>query len=419
MKTKKLFIFLFLTLALTACAPSTPTSTAPAVTAESTLTTGSLASTPTSAPQSCGTISSLPTPDAAVESLFPPIDENDMVLGREDAATTFIVYADYQDPASAEFYTVLGALREKYPEELRIVYRDFPMVTNPGHEKAGFAAHAVHAADLQGEFPKMQSLLFVQQEIWAPLTEASFIDWLAEEADAIGIDSEKLLADMQREEIVVRVRQAFIDGQEIGIPFTPFLLINGQIHDGLLDFNTLDTIVGLYALGEKQFENCPPQVIDPSKEYLATLETEKGEIVIQFYPQQAPHTVNNFVFLAKEGWYDGVSFHRVLPDYFAETGDPSGTGRGNPGYYFENEIDSTLSFNRPGVVAMKNVGTGTNGSMFFISYDAIPAYDGKFTIFGQVLSGMEVLESLTPRDPQFGETLPLGDTLISVTIEER
>ncbi len=416
---QKTLIFLFFTLAFVACAPSTPAPTAPVVTAASTLRVVSSANTSTPASQGCGTISSLPTPDAAVESLFPPIDENDMILGREDAATTFIIYADYQDPASAEFYAVLSELREKYPEELRIIYRDFPMVTNPGHEKAGFAAHAAYAADLQGEFWETQALLFEQQEIWAPLTEASFIDWLAEETEAIGIDSEKLLADMQREEIVERVRQAFIDGQEIGIPFTPFLLINGQIHDGLLDFNTLDTIVGLYALGEKQFEGCPPQVIDPLKEYLATLETEKGEIVIQFYPQQAPHTVNNFVFLAKEGWYDGISFHRVLPDYFAETGDPSGTGRGNPGYYFENEIDSVLSFNHPGVVAMKNVGTGTNGSMFFITYDAIPAYDGKFTIFGQVLSGMDVLKALASRDPQFGESLPAGDTLISVTIEER
>ena len=416
---QKTLIFLFLTLALTACVPSTPVSTAPVLTAASTPTVVSSANTSTPAPHGCGTISSLPTPDAAVASLFPPIDEDDMILGREGAATTFIIYADYQDPASAEFYSVLRELGEKYPEELRIVYRDFPMVTNPGHEKAGFAAHAAHAADLQGEFWEMQALLFEQQEIWAPLTEASFIDWLAEESEKIGIDSEKLLADMQGEDIVERVRQAFINGQEIGIPFTPFLLINGQIHDNLLDFNTLDTIVGLYALGEKQFEDCPPQVVDPSKEYLATLETEKGEIIIQFYPRQAPHTVNNFIFLAKEGWYDDISFHRVLPDYFAETGDPSGTGHGNPGYYFENEIDPTLSFNRPGVVAMKNVGTGTNGSIFFIAYDAIPAYDGKFTIFGQVLSGMDVLEALTPRDPQFGETLPVGDTLISVTITEQ
>ena len=414
---QKILIFLSLTLALTACAPSA--SPAPAPTAASTPTMALPRKKSTPAPQSCGALSTLPTPDAAVESLFSPVDENDMVLGSEDAATTFIVYLDYQDSASAVFYPVLEELREKYPQELRIVYRDFPMVTNPGHEKAGFAAHAVHAADLQGKFLDIQALLFEQQEIWAPLTEATFINWLAEEARKKGIDSEKLLADMQDEDIVAHIRQAFIDGQEIGIPFTPFLLINGQIHDNLLDFNTLDTIVGLYALEEKQFKNCPPQVIDPSKEYLATLETEKGEIIIRLYSQEAPYTVNNFIFLAEEGWYEGITFHRVLPEYFAETGDPSGTGYGHPGYFFENEISSTLFFDRPGVVAMKNVGEGTNGSLFFITYDAIPAYDGKFTVFGQVLSGMEVLETLTPRDPQFGETLPLGDTLIRVTIEER
>ncbi len=367
----------------------------------------------------CGSIETIATPAADENSLFSPVSEADMTRGPEDATTTFIIYADFQDPASAALNIILTELREKYPEELQIVYRDFPMVTNPGHEKAGFAAHAAHAADLQGKYWEMSEILFEQQEIWAPLTEASFIDWLAEEAEKNEIDAKKLLEDMQNEEIINKVRQAFIDGQEIGIPFTPFLLINGQIHDNLLDFYTLDGVVALYALGERQFTSCPPLVIDSTKEYLATLETEKGKIIIQFYPEQAPLTVNNFIFLAEEGWYDGITFHRVLPDFFAETGDPSGTGQGNPGYFFGNEIDSTLSFNRPGVVAMKNVGEGTNGSQFFITYAAVPAYDGRFTIFGQVLSGMEVLEELTSRDPQFGVSLPPGDTLLSVTIEER
>ncbi|MBT7073826.1 MAG: thioredoxin domain-containing protein [Anaerolineae bacterium] len=367
----------------------------------------------------CGSIDSLENLETVEDSLFPAISQADMAQGPEDAATTIIIYVDFQDPASAALNSVLIELREKYPEDLQIVHRDFPLVTNLGHEKAGFAAHAVHAANLQGKFWEMHTLLFAEQEIWSPLTEASFIDWLVEESEKIEIDSETLLEDMQGEGIIEKVREAFIYGQEIGIPFTPFILINGQIYDNLLDFYTLDSIVALYALGERQFTTCPPMVIDLSKEYLATLETEKGDIIIQFYPEQAPLTVNNFIFLAKEGWFDGVTFHRVLPGFFAETGDPSETGQGNPGYFFENEIDSTLSFNRPGVLAMKNVGEGTNGSQFFITYAALPSYDGRFTIFGQVLSGMEVLEELSPREAQFRENPPSGDRLLSVTIEER
>jgi len=373
---------------------------------------------PTASEPNCGAIETIPTPLSG-DSLFPPITDEDMVRGPADAATTFLVYADYQDPASAAFHEVVQALLEKYPAELRVVYRDFPMVTNPGHEKAGHAARAAHAAAMQGKFWEMHDLLFMRQAEWTALGGDEFAAWLADAAEELGMDSGQLAEDMALPEIVEQVRDAFVFGDETGIPFTPFLLINGDIHDNLVDFYTLDRIVALYALAERQFTVCPPQVIDSDKEYLARLETEKGEIVIQFYPQEAPIAVNNFIFLAEEGWFDGVSFHRVLPGYFAETGDPSGTGQGHPGYFFRNEISPSLSFDRPGVVAMKNVGEGTNGSQFFITYAPMPSYDGEYTIFGQVLQGMDVLEALTPRDPQFGEVLPTGDLLLKVTIEER
>jgi cyclophilin family peptidyl-prolyl cis-trans isomerase/protein-disulfide isomerase len=373
---------------------------------------------PTAVEPSCGSIAALPTPMSG-ESLFPPVTEADMVRGPADAPTTFLVYADYQDPASAAFHAVVAALREKYPADLRVVYRDFPMVTNPGHEKAGHAARAAHAAALQGKYWEMHDLLFARQEEWSPLSGEAFAVWLADAAEELGMDANLLAEDMARPEIVAQVRDAFVFGDETGIPFTPFLLINGDIHDNLTDFYTLERIVALYSLAERQFTACPPQVIDPEREYLAHLETEKGEIVIQFYPQQAPIAVNSFVFLARQGWFNGVTFHRVLPEYFAETGDPSGTGQGNPGFFFRNEISPSLSFDRPGVVAMKNVGEGTNGSQFFITFAPLPDYDGQYTIFGQVLEGMDVLAALTPRDPQFGEVLPPGDLLLKVTIEER
>lgn len=314
---------------------------------------------------------------------------------------------------------MLVQLEEEYPQDLRVIYRDFPLLTNPGHEKAGLAAQASHAAAIQDKFWELHSLLFTEQSYWSSLEMDEFERWLVAEATNLGMNETQFLEDIQSEAIIEKVEQAFIDGEKTGLPGTPFLLINGQIYTGPADYGSLKQIISLISLGARQFTNCPPQVIDLSKEYLAFLKFKKGEVVIQFYPQQAPIAVNNFIFLAQEGWFTGNTFHRVLPEYFAESGDPSGTGQGNPGYFFKNEIDPSLSFDRPGVVAMKNFAPDTNGSQFFITYAAVPFYDGKYTIFGQVLSGMEILEELSPRDPQFGDVLPPGDQLLGVTIEER
>ncbi|OIO90274.1 MAG: peptidylprolyl isomerase [Anaerolineae bacterium CG2_30_58_95] len=169
----------------------------------------------------------------------------------------------------------------------------------------------------------------------------------------------------------------------------------------------------------RQFSACPPMTIDPLKQYLATLHTARGEVVIQLYADKAPFTVNNFVFLARQGWYDDITFHRVLLGFMAQSGDPSGTGMGNPGYLFGDEIDPSLRFDRPGVVGMANAGPDTNGSQFFITFGPVPQLDDGYTIFGQVLQGMDVLARLSARDPQAGIPLPPGDSLISVTIEER
>jgi cyclophilin family peptidyl-prolyl cis-trans isomerase len=128
--------------------------------------------------------------------------------------------------------------------------------------------------------------------------------------------------------------------------------------------------------------------------------------------------VNSFIFLAQNGWFDGVTFHRVIPNFVAQAGDPSGTGYGTPGYAFKNEI-SDLKFDSPGVVGMANAGADSNGSQFFITYSAQPTLDGSYTIFGKVIQGMDVAKNLTPRDPSKGTDLPPGDTILSVTIDEK
>ncbi len=170
---------------------------------------------------------------------------------------------------------------------------------------------------------------------------------------------------------------------------------------------------------ELQWSEPPEMQIDVNKNYTATLSTAHGDIVIELLPQAAPITVNNFVFLARQGYYDGVTFHRVIPGFVAQGGDPTGTGRGGPGYFIPNETEAGLTFDGPGVLAMANSGPDRNGSQFFITYDAQPGLDGSFTIFGRVASGMEAVLALTPRDPAENPDAPPGDVITKITISEK
>jgi cyclophilin family peptidyl-prolyl cis-trans isomerase len=149
----------------------------------------------------------------------------------------------------------------------------------------------------------------------------------------------------------------------------------------------------------KQYASPPAMTIDPAKSYTAKLHTDKGVITIKLHAQKTPRTVNNFVFLAREGFYDGVIFHRVIADFMAQGGDPTGTGTGGPGYTFADEFDPSLKHDGPGVLSMANAGAGTNGSQFFITHVATPHLDGKHSVFGKVSDGLDVLLSIPPRDP--------------------
>ncbi len=206
-------------------------------------------------------------------------------------------------------------------------------------------------------------------------------------------------------------------GIEIQIPGTPLVLINGEVYQGPRDEAYLEAILQMHQIEDRQFTACPPMVIDPQKQYTATLQTEKGNVVLQLFADKAPLAVNNFVFLSQQGWYDNVTFHSVLPGFVAQTGDPSGSGLGGPGYYFSHESND-LKFDKAGVVGMVTSGVEFNGSQFFITFQATPDLDGSYTIFGQVIEGMDALEKLTARDPSQQMGLPPGDKIISVVIKE-
>ena len=281
------------------------------------------------------------------------------------------------------------------------------------------AAQAAEAAGNQQKFWEMHDLLFNQRVEWISTHPDEFQGWLIEQAPKLNLDAEQFNKDLNSPELVKLAKDAGDKNAAIGMPGTPFLVVNGEPYNGPLDFANLDATVGLIVLSKRQFSECPALTIDPTKQYFAVLHTEKGDITLELYANKAPLAVNSFIFLAKNNWFDGVTFHRVLPDFVAQAGDPTGSGFGGPGYAFDNEIDPTLTFDRAGVLAMANAGPGSNGSQFFITYAAVPRLNGDYTIFGQVASGMDVVSSLTPRNPAESMDLPPGDKILDVEIIEK
>ena len=404
-KSTPLLLFFILLFLLSACAQATPT-------AQSTPT-----KVPTPAPTQppCQAIPFEPTPVPGADSRFPAVQADEWTKGPADAATTIVIYNDFQCIECNDH--VLSVVAELHPEDVRLVYRHYPQTDR--YDKTYLAAAASEAAGKQGRFWDMHDILFAKQSQWLDMTPDEFKPWVISEAERFGMDRVRFEADFNDPATLAKVQKAEADAKAAGIPVLPLILINGEIYYGPTDYSAFDQVVRLIALGGRQYTTCPEVTIDPSKQYIATIKTEKGDIVIELYADKAPLTVNSFVFLARNGWYDGVTFHRVIPDFVAQAGDPSGTGVGGPGYLFRNEIHPSLHFDKPGVVGMANSGADTNGSQFFITYSAQPGLDGSYTIFGHVLSGMDVLEKLTPRDPSQGATLIEGDLIISITIEER
>ena len=409
---QKAFEFAFISIfLLSACTPADSAVTPSIVPTEPII----IIPTPPPTEPACTSLDIQPTPGTDAQSLFAPVSTEDHVRGPEDAAVTILIYDDFQC-TDCNYLPLSNKLFESHPDDVRFVYRYLPFAAL--FDKGELAARAAEAAAHQDKFWEMHDLLFEMQPEWVGLPVESFESWVTARAGELGLDKAQFTTDFNSTETIEKVQSAAQEGTKIGIPKLPFFLINGQIYSGPTDFEAFNQIIDLITLGKRQFSECPPVTVGRNKQYIATLHTEKGDIVLQLYPDKAPLAVNSFVFLARQGWFDNITFHRVLPGFAAQTGDPSGTGQGNPGYMFKNEIQPALKFDQPGMVGMANSGPDTNGSQFFITYAAVPNLNGKYTIFGKVLRGMDVLEQLTPRDPQPGISLPPGDKLISVTIEE-
>jgi cyclophilin family peptidyl-prolyl cis-trans isomerase len=316
---------------------------------------------------------------------------------------------------------VLERLVDAYPEQVQYVYRHFPLTSI--HDNAHKAAEASEAAGRQGAFWEYHDLLFERISVWSGLEQSAARDYFVDLAEELGLDTDRFASELDSGMYADYVSTMEQEALGLGINSTPSAIIDGQLAQGLpQDFAVWDNYVSgqlqLKLLEERQYDAPPAMAIDVEATYLARVEMESGEeFVIELLPQSAPQTVNSFIFLAEEGWFDGVTFHRVLPGFVAQTGDPTGTGFGGPGYTIPNEIDPTLSHDQAGMVAMANSGPDTNGSQWYITYADVSQLDGGYTIFGRVVEGLDVVGNITPRDPAQGNDLPPGDKIVRITIE--
>ncbi|MCK5920637.1 MAG: peptidylprolyl isomerase, partial [Methylococcales bacterium] len=295
---------------------------------------------------------------------------------------------------------MLNRLADDYPDQVQIIYRHFPL--NQIHTHAQITAEAAEAAGGQGAFWEFHEALYARQKEWANLDESGIREFLSDLAEELNIDADRLLSDLDTGKYSDYVSSLEQEAILLSLPGTPAVIMDGQVIAGQglpFDFaiwqQFIESSIQVNALQGEQFEQPPAMTLQEGGTYFAYIVLESGDqIVIELNAKAAPLTVNSFVFLSEQKWYDGVTFHRVLPGFMAQTGDPTGTGQGGPGYQLPNEIDSSLSHNEAGIVAMANSGPDTNGSQFFITLADASHLDGNYTIFGRVVEGMSVVESI-------------------------
>jgi cyclophilin family peptidyl-prolyl cis-trans isomerase/protein-disulfide isomerase len=354
-----------------------------------------------------------------VESRIPDIDEDDHVLGPDDAQITFIEYADFQCPACAGLHTLRDYLRERYGDQIRFAYRHLPLTSI--HDKAIITAEATEAAGAQGKFWELHDLLYEKQQEWNSLSEEALVDKLIEYAGELDLDTEafeKALEEHTYREEIMADYEAY---QEYGQMATPTYVINKIFYPTRQfgGFGRLEAFIALIVMQDRMYDSPPSQVIDADKDYVATIQTTKGDISVDLFEDEAPTNVNSFAFLAEDGWYDGMDFFFVDHEQVALSGDPTNSGGGlpYPGYTCGDETIPDLSFDEAGLLALYTPAPNQNSSSFFITYAPQPDFTGNFTIIGRVTAGMDVAESLTERQP--GTDQPEADSIETILIEEQ
>ncbi len=246
----------------------------------------------------------------------------------------------------------------------------------------------------------MHDLLYERASEWQRFSADDVVEVLIGYARELGLDTDQFAQDLEKHTFQEKIQAQYQDAVAMQLRGTPTFIVSGPIPPQVIP---LDAFVMLFTPG--QYESPPPQVIDTDRQYIATIQTEKGEITIELYPDQAPLNVNSFVFLARDGWYDGVRFYQVIPGIVAVAGDPTR----NLGYYCENEVGE-LTFDKTGIVGAFKDG-------FFITLSPQPDLNGRLTPIGKVISGIEVVQNLTPANPG-DPTAPPGDVIQTIVVEE-
>ena len=430
---RKIFfpVLIVFALLLSACGTAKTATTAAAATSAPTAaaaaTTAPGAPTPTPAPFTdsqtpCKPFSILEQVLPASPVKIPDVSTADWVTGPANAPVTFILYTDLQCPYCGQADPIINAVLKAFPNDVRLAFRHWPLASI--HPNALQAARAAEAAGKQGndKFFAMTEFLFTNQAEWSAKSAADFTTWLNGKITSLGLDAAKFAVDWNDPAIAQKVLadQAASDklGNDLSQAYqtgfgTPTLIINGSPYLEQRSVELLSLVVNLIKNKNVAAQQCPATIIDPKKDYTASITTNKGDIVIDLLEKSAPVAVNSFVSLAQSGWFTNNVFF-VVRDQFAMTGDKTNTGLGGPGYAFKDEIDSSLAFDKEGVVGMYNFGPGTNGSQFFILKAPLTALNGRYTIFGLVTQGLDVLKALALHETD--QSLDSADKILSVTI---
>lgn len=350
-------------------------------------------------------------------AIFPEVSEDDWTKGPEDAILTVMEYTDFFCPYCGMAYAELETLMEKYPDDVRLVYRPLPL--DSLHPTAPLAAYAAESAGMQGKFWEMYSAIFSNQESISALTAEELTEWLKTTAEELDLDVDQFATDIASEDVINKITTAQQTMFEAGVSSTPTVLVNGR-PVGNWQSAYLSNFIEVMKAEKDMVTECPPFVIDQDKEYTATITTEKGELVLELYPEAAPLAVNSFVYLAREGFYNDVTFHRVYHNFMAQTGDPTGTGWSGAGYQYREEIVPELTYDEAYMVGVaRGQAEGSSGSQFFITYVPYPSLNGGYTIFGKLIDGIDVFEQITERDADNNPDAPEGDKIISIEIIEK
>jgi cyclophilin family peptidyl-prolyl cis-trans isomerase len=309
-------------------------------------------------------------------------------------------------------------LEDTHGENIRVAYRHLPLISI--HDKAVITAEATEAAGAQGKFWEMHDLLYERQQEWNSLSEAEMPALLVEYAEELALDTDRFAQELDDHVYQEKILADYEAYSQYGPLATPTYVVNSIFYPQMgLHPLVIDAFIGMVLDPPDQYAEVPPQVIDPDKKYTATIRTGKGDIVVELFADQAPTNVNSFVFLARDGWYDGLAFFYVEPGFVAQSGDPTNVGLSLPytGYTCSDEISPGLTFDQAGMLALYTPAPDRNSSSFFITYAPQPDLNGRYTVIGHIIEGMDVAEGLTPTQPGSDQRPP--DVIETILIEEQ